>query len=99
MIRPVDYTLSVQRAAEVTRPESGAARPEVTQNFAAQFQKLVEHENQAVIDRNKPEETDVDKDGKGQGGNGGSSRRKKKNRQEAESGQKRKSDSMLDISI
>ncbi len=63
-IRPIDMQVIVHRSSEVSRT-ANEVRPEVAQQFADQFKKEVVHNDQHVVQLNKSEQNNVNKDGKG----------------------------------
>lgn len=99
-IRPVDIQLAIQRAPEVNRTEQGEGRrPDVLhQQFSQIMQKHTDAELHQVLQSNKSELENVDKDGSGK--NKYERKKKdKKNSGEKPNKPKPEGTSMFDITV
>ncbi|MDR1689605.1 MAG: hypothetical protein LBS21_13495 [Clostridiales bacterium] len=101
-IRPVDLQLLVHKTVDTNRTEQGEARrPEVAhQQFSQVMQKHAEAETHQVIQSNKAEQADIEKDGSGQNKY---ERRKKSGKSSGEkpakSAAKQEGISMFDVTV
>lgn len=100
-LRPIDVTITLQRAPEATRTQTGEnTRPEVAQQqFADRMEREVQHQDRVVIQTNKTEDNRVDRDGK-RGGSGENARKKKQQQKDKPASARSGSgDSMFDMSV
>ena len=83
MLRPIDTTMSIARAAEINKAN---ADPQANQaqvgQFAAEFKREMAQQQQQVNNTSGAEKGSIDKDGKNSSGE----KEKKKNKKEDEKG-------------
>ncbi|MDR3091347.1 MAG: hypothetical protein LBU36_03990 [Clostridiales bacterium] len=100
-IRPVDLQLLVQQTQEIQKhqPDNGARQNSQNLQFTDMLQKQVQQEQETILQSDKSEKNDVDKDGK----NGGNSAKQQKRRNSARERERSKTKagalSMFDVSI
>jgi predicted secreted Zn-dependent protease len=99
-IRPVDMQVTVQKSPDINRAQNNEAnRPEAAQqHFSQKLQREVEQRDQQVVQTNRSEDRNVDKDGKGSGGFAGSNKKRQPSKKNDDK-EKRPGSSLLDISI
>jgi len=100
-IRPVDLQVMVQRAPELNRATNNDGSRAETQNsqFAQSFQKVVEQEGKQVLEANQAEQTNVNKDGRGQSGGKDGKGKKRPGQEKKEDGKGEQNRGLLDIKI
>jgi hypothetical protein len=93
--------VAVQRAPEINRATNNDGSRAETQNsqFAQSFQKMVEQEGKQVVNTNQTEQTNVDKDGRGQGGGKDGKGKKRPGQDKDEKGKGGQNRGLLDIRI
>ncbi len=100
-VRPLDMALTVQRTPEIksTQAVEGARSEVAMQQSADTLKKDVQMLEQNVMQSNKSEETNVNRDGRGNSGYGGSSGKKGKKDGLEKEAKPVKHTGILDISI
>ena len=100
-IRPVDLQVMVQKTAESSRiNQHDSAKTDVAQQqFASQFQKEVEIHEQQVLQSNKSEQENIDKNGRGAKDDSRDKRKKRDRRDSEEQKDPMKSNSIFDVTI
>ena len=100
-LRPIDMTITVQHASEVSRPHTGdQTRPEIAQQqFADKLNRETQLQDQQVLQTNKAEEAKVDPDGRGSGGGHRGSGKKKDDKKKSQKPVSTTGGGMFDVSI
>ena len=99
-LRPIDMTITVQHASEVSRSHTGdQARPEIAQQqFADKLNRETQLQDHQVLQSHKSEEGKVDPDGRGNSGGRGSGK-KKDDKKKEQKPVRAAGGSMFDVSI
>ena len=84
-IRPIDMQVMVQRAQEVSRVATNDGQRADAQNsqFAQSFEKAVAQDTRQVVNPNKAEQANINKDGRGNSGGGQGKSKDRKNREDS----------------
>ena len=99
-IRAVDLAMPVQRTAELNATQRGDQRVDAQQQqFAQRLSKEQDLQEQQVQQTPQSEESQVQKDGRGNSGAFGQGRKRKSKKEQINTKPKRASDSMFDITV